>query len=235
LFDFGGVIAESCWDRDSMADIVEKAFQSLGINTPVSFRTEFMNALDDAWDRVTKTLIEERMENIISDAARRAGILVDANIVGFAIEKLKDAPFCHIRKEAKQVLKTLKDMELKLGIVSNSPINFHENVIKKHGLREYFDVVVISCDVGYRKPHSRIFEIALKALNVDPKHAMYVGDVPQIDIPGAKELGMVVVLMSKPEPVVEYLRLPKNPDDVKPDYLIDNLMELVNIVKEADF
>lgn len=232
LFDFGGVLTESCWDRIAMADIVEEALKSIGISVTTSFRQEFMNALDDAWERVTRTLLEERMENIILDAARRAGIQANIDHAKVAVEKLKEAPFCIVRREAKQTLQALKDMGLKLGIVSNSPVNFHENVLARHSLREYLDVVVVSCEVGYRKPHPQIFRIALEALNVEPRHAIYVGDIPQIDVPGARKLGMKVVLISTPEPAVEYLKLPKNLDDTEPDYMIDNLLELIDIVKE---
>lgn len=232
LFDFGGVLTVTCWNRDYMAKIIKQTFRELGICAGDDFYREFMRALDDAWARVIRTLVEEKMEDIILDATRRAGIKVDIGVIRAAVERIKEAPFCIVRKEAKYVLETLRSMGLKLGIVSNSPINFHESVLTRSGLRKYIDVIVVSCDVGYRKPHSEIFRIALNALGVDPHHAIYVGDVPQIDIPGAKKLGMITVLMSSPEPVVEYLQLPSPKDPIQPDYIIDNLIELIDIVRK---
>lgn len=230
LFDFGGVLTETCWDRDYMARIIEQTFQELGVCIGKNFYDEFMRALDEAWARVVKTLIEERMEDIILDAVTRAGGRVDIGVIRAAVERIKDAPFCKVRKESKKVLKTLRDLGLKTGVVSNSPVNFHENVLSRSGLRKYIDVVVVSCDVGYRKPDPRIFKIALEALGVEPHEAIYVGDVPQIDVPGAKKLGMITVLMSSPEPVIEYLQLPRPKDPVEPDYIIDELIELIDIV-----
>jgi putative hydrolase of the HAD superfamily len=49
---------------------------------------------------------------------------------------------------------------------------------------------VYSCDVGYRKPHRRIFETALEQLGVQPHEAVFIGDSYHADIAGAERIGL---------------------------------------------
>jgi putative hydrolase of the HAD superfamily len=56
-------------------------------------------------------------------------------------------------------------------------------------LAKWFDVVVVSCEVGVAKPDPVIFELCLSRLGVAPRHALFVDD--RIDnIEGAAALGI---------------------------------------------
>lgn len=93
-------------------------------------------------------------------------------------------------------LRKLRDRGLKLAIVSNTfiPGFSLDRHLDMHGLLEFFPVRIYSSEVGYRKPHPRIFQIALNALGVSPAHAIFVGDLVKTDIVGARRAGMVTVL-----------------------------------------
>lgn len=88
----------------------------------------------------------------------------------------------------------LKAAGLKLGVVSNSDGRV-EQALRDVGLAEYFEVVVDSKLVGFEKPDPRIFLPALKALQVTPEEALYVGDLYEVDVIGARRAGMDVVLL----------------------------------------
>src|SRR5437764_899923 len=52
------------------------------------------------------------------------------------------------------------------------------------------DAVVLSCEVGVRKPHPRFFAAVVEALGVDPGGALFVGDSMRDDVLGAAAAGM---------------------------------------------
>ncbi len=81
----------------------------------------------------------------------------------------------------------------RLGIVSN--FDYAPTVARilvRERVSDLFEAVIVSADVGWRKPKAAIFEAALGRLGVRPEEALFVGDRAEIDVLGAKALGMVV-------------------------------------------
>jgi putative hydrolase of the HAD superfamily len=91
-------------------------------------------------------------------------------------------------------LARLKAAGFLLGVVSNSEGRVEE-ALAAAGLRQFFDVVVDSARVGIEKPDPRIFQAALEALSVSPEEALYVGDLYEVDIIGARSAGIDAVLL----------------------------------------
>jgi putative hydrolase of the HAD superfamily len=91
-------------------------------------------------------------------------------------------------------LARLRDAGLPLGVVSNSDGRVAE-ALRAAGLDGYFQVVVDSKLAGVEKPDPRIFLPALEALGVAPAEALYVGDVYEVDVVGARRAGMAAVLL----------------------------------------
>ena len=91
-------------------------------------------------------------------------------------------------------LARLEERRVPLGVVSNSDGSAQE-AIDAAGLGRYFRVVVDSKLVGYEKPDPRIFLPALAALEVAPAEALYVGDLYEVDVVGARRAGMAAVLL----------------------------------------
>lgn len=128
-----------------------------------------------------------------------------------------------IRKGTKSLLKMLQDNKIKLGIVANIYNEAMIPVLESEGLLPFFTTIIASVDVGFRKPDPIIFQIALEQLHLKPQEVIMVGDSPQNDIQGAKNLG------------IQTARLMRGPnrtktDIVKPDYKIRNLSNLLSIV-----
>jgi FMN phosphatase YigB (HAD superfamily) len=62
------------------------------------------------------------------------------------------------------------------------------------GLENQFDPIIVSDEVGLKKPDPRIFQLALDHADVDDAlAAVYVGDNPTDDIGGAKAFGMSTI------------------------------------------
>jgi len=206
-----------------------------GAQPPDNFFEIMDKVMEERHKRVLKTMIEETMEDIIWETLERCDMNADAVLVKKILERIEEAPFCKMRKETPRVIRVLKSMGFKLGVVSNAPSTFPRKILRRHGLLKYFDAVIISCEVKYRKPAAKIFQIALEKLGLRPRETIFVGDVKEIDIYGAKKLGMITVLMKYGDPDwkkrANYLKkiLPYNED---PDFEIENLEELLDIVKQ---
>lgn len=81
----------------------------------------------------------------------------------------------------------------RIGVISNADGKIAE-VLKICGICDCFLSITDSGIVGYEKPHPAIFAAALRAMNVAPEHAVYVGDVYAVDYLGARKAGMQAVL-----------------------------------------
>jgi putative hydrolase of the HAD superfamily len=103
-----------------------------------------------------------------------------------------------VAERSADALQKLRNAGLRLGVVSNSDGRV-EQALQAAGLRNYFDVVIDSALVGVEKPDPRIFYAALDALGVAPNEALYVGDLYEIDVVGARAAGMEAVLLGVPE------------------------------------
>jgi HAD superfamily hydrolase (TIGR01509 family) len=82
-----------------------------------------------------------------------------------------------------------------LGVVSNSDGRVEE-ALRAAGLLHYFDVIVDSTLAGVEKPDPAIFRPALGALGVAPEEAVYVGDLYDVDVLGARAAGMGAILFA---------------------------------------
>jgi HAD superfamily hydrolase (TIGR01509 family) len=69
------------------------------------------------------------------------------------------------------------------------------------GLAPLFETVVTSEGCGYAKPDPRILHVALDALGVSPRHAVYVGDDPAVDGGAARAAGVPFVWVDRGGPV----------------------------------
>lgn len=84
----------------------------------------------------------------------------------------------------------LQRTSTKLGVISNGRVSSQQPKMQQAGLDAAFESVVISEEVGFEKPHAAPFLASLRALDVAPGNAVYIGDNPRHDIGGAAEVGM---------------------------------------------
>lgn len=112
----------------------------------------------------------------------------------------------------------------RLGIVSNfdyAPTA--RRILDRERIAGFFETVVVSADVGWRKPKATIFEAALSRLGIGPRDALFVGDRAEIDVLGAKQVGMAAAWLNpdgKPVPT----GIPE------PEYTLASLADLGRIL-----
>lgn len=98
--------------------------------------------------------------------------------------------------DVREPLMELRYRHVKMAIVSNWDPAL-TNIIRGLKLGPFFDEIVSSADVGYRKPDPAIFDIALERLGVQPENCVHVGDLPEADGRGAAAAGMVPVIIDR--------------------------------------
>ena len=111
------------------------------------------------------------------------------------------AEICSPLPGAVSLLDSLKG-KAKLGIITNGFTALQQIRLERTGLRDHFDALVISEEVGVPKPDPRIFDYALaQAGNPDRDRVLMVGDTAESDILGGMNSGLSTVkALSRPGP-----------------------------------
>ena len=93
-------------------------------------------------------------------------------------------------------LRALKELGLLLAVVSNWDAGL-EDLLRGMQLLPYFDEVVSSAVVGYRKPDPVIFDLACERLGVGAAHVAHIGDRPDADGDGASAAGIRPIIIDR--------------------------------------
>jgi HAD superfamily hydrolase (TIGR01549 family) len=119
-----------------------------------------------------------------------------------------------LRDDAKKLVKQAKGQS-KVALISNfthAPVIYKS--LRKVGLSEFFNVVVVSEEVGWRKPSGRIFQDALNRLQIKACEAIYIGDSPNEDIKGAKQAGLKTIFVPSQFSALKDLKESKQEPDL---------------------
>lgn len=104
---------------------------------------------------------------------------------------------CYVDNEVRKLLKELQH-RYRLGIVSNFMIdNGVEELLESHSLDSYFDLVITSIKVGWRKPEKVIYERALEKAKMAFNEVAFVGDDYLCDYETPGVLGFYSILLDK--------------------------------------
>ena len=123
-------------------------------------------------------------------------------------------------EENRKTLVQIKDKNPRLAIISNfdhAPTAYE--LLDKFGIKEYFERILISVEIGWRKPKAEIFLEALDLLGINPQDAIFVGDNYEADVVGSKSVGMSVIWINKSDEQIKDKNL-------KPDYVVSNFSEI---------
>lgn len=101
-----------------------------------------------------------------------------------------------VEPDIKDTLNKLRNMSLKIAILSNTFINGSalERHLAQYGILDFFEVRMYSYQFPYRKPNRHIFTAAVERIGLPAENIMFVGDKIRADIRPALKLGMTAVL-----------------------------------------
>ncbi|KZZ84661.1 HAD family hydrolase [Bacillus sp. SJS] len=112
--------------------------------------------------------------------------------------------------------------QLKVAIITNGSTPRQKAKILNTNLDDYFDIIIISEEVGFSKPDKDIFELALNKLDVKPESALFVGDDIVRDIGGCQNVNIKGIWFNP--------HMNKNDTDIKPYAEIDSLDRLLSYI-----
>ena len=97
-------------------------------------------------------------------------------------------------------LGALGEAGLRMAVVTNNPLpaSVIADDLESMGVPPVIEAIVTSHEIGYRKPHPRIFEAALEQIELKPAEVAMVGDSFEADIQGALAMGMLPIFMRRP-------------------------------------
>jgi putative hydrolase of the HAD superfamily len=110
----------------------------------------------------------------------------------------------------------------RLGLVSDAQWVFCEAEIRFLGVERFLETVVLSSRFFVRKPAPQIYSHALRAMQLQPSQALYVGNDSARDVPGPQEIGMPVVLIHR-----------EGPPPVAKVPIIKNLQEISSVIQTS--
>jgi putative hydrolase of the HAD superfamily len=106
-----------------------------------------------------------------------------------------------------------------VGIISNGSPDVQHHKLDNLGITDLLNCIILSEEVGIKKPDTAIFYTAANTLNKRPDECLYIGDSYQNDVMGARQAGMKTCWVNP-----EYLVLSSS--DIKPDIQISSLDEI---------
>ncbi len=128
---------------------------------------------------------------------REAGIEYDRKIITSLLGAMMQSRMDLVLfDDVTPLLNDLKGRGLILGLISNIEQDMTETLTKLE-LPSWLDTIVTSLDTGAGKPRPEIFQEALRRAGVQPSEALYIGDQYQVDVVGARGVGMKGILIDR--------------------------------------
>lgn len=158
-------------------------------------------------------------------ANQSSALIVAAGVAAYHDTKIRTiAPF----EDVLPLLADLKAAGVVVGIITHGLSVKQAEKLWRLGVARHLNpmAVFISDQVGISKPNPKLYTHALRALKLDPRRAMYVGDNPEHDIAPPLSLGMPAVWSSR--------AARRKPADygIEPTHVIANFSELRELLRE---
>jgi putative hydrolase of the HAD superfamily len=238
FFDMGGTIETFGYTRELRLEatgVIQQRLLQAGIDLKLT-REQLLKAISSGLQRYKCWSIENMEElsprRVWTDYVFSEYTVNEEKLAAIAedLALLIETRFYRraMRPEMPAVLQAIKQMGLKIGLISN--VNSRGQVptnLKEYGIIDYFYPIVLSSEYGRRKPDPAIFHYAARLANVPTSQCVYVGDRVARDIEGARRAGFGLAIQIKHD--FEHGEDDKGPT---PNSIITNMAELLDILRE---
>jgi 2-haloacid dehalogenase len=125
-------------------------------------------------------------------------------------------------KEVPEVLKTLKEKNYKLGILSNGTPSLLNELIESNNLKNVFDDIFSIEEVGIYKPVSKVYDMPIKKYKIQKEEVAFLS-ANTWDVSGGGNYGYSSIWVNRNNNIFDNLDyIPKNE--------IKNLKQLLDII-----
>jgi putative hydrolase of the HAD superfamily len=195
IWDFGGVLTTSPFEAFARFEIERR------LPADIIRRTNAANHWENAWARFERAEVDvEEFDQLFAAES----LVLGAEVRGKDVLPLLSGD---LRPEMVEALRRVKG-KFKTGCITNNlPAN---SIGSESGRSLYaaevmalFDHVIESAKIGLRKPDPRIYQMMTRALDVDPKHCVYLDDLG-VNLKPAREMGMITIkVLNTPQAITE--------------------------------
>ena len=125
-------------------------------------------------------------------------------------------------KEVPETLKTLKEKNFKLAILSNGTPSLLNELVKSNNLENLFDDIFSIEEVGIYKPSSKVYDIPIKKYHIEKSEVAFLS-ANTWDVSGGGNYGYQSIWINRNDNIFDKL-------DYKPKYELDNLNKLISLL-----
>src|SRR3954453_7866554 len=227
LFDWGDTLMEFVYSPELVAAGHRAGLAAIGQDERPELTERFREEYEPLfW--APGTIEEIEYPQLVRGLLGDFDLEVDEEALGrfLGAEHRAWAPARVLGAHTHPLLEALRGLGLKLGLVSNAfdPGWLLGADLEQMRLTERLGFSVFPSGVRLRKPHTAIFERVLGALEVEPEHALFVGDRLFEDVRGAAELGMTTAQAL-------WFRADAHPDGAEPDYQAFTQLDILNVAR----
>ncbi len=217
--DFGDTLANGALDKVTFRKRLLNYLKSLGYSRDQNQIRKVRSQMLQKLERARSFNREIRLENLYPFLLLKLGLHPEREVLNH-IHKLYVNSFnSEFIPGVEEVFEYLKG-KYKLAVISNSISNVPRFFLERAGFEKYLEAIVISRDLGIRKPDPEIFNYTLAKLGIESEEAIHVGDSLEQDVKGARDVGMKTVWIKK-----------DNEEMItKPDFIIHSIGELISIL-----
>ena len=200
------------------------AFKQVGISATKEHYQAFQQINQQTWQAFDLNQLDHesikriRFERLF-DAYKIDGLdPLDFNALYF------DQLICHARfiEGAPEILKQLHG-QIRLGVITNGMKEVQRPRLEYCGWTGYFDVIVVSGEIGHSKPDRAFFDVAASQMDIGaPDRILVVGDNLYADIKGGNDFGFHTAWFNPSGQEME--------NGVRPHYEISRLTDLYSIL-----
>jgi len=200
LFDLGNTLVKT-WNSEVTCQSV---LASLGIDRPIEeleraiARTEQEFSESNYRSRYGEVSHTEYWERWDTQVLTYLRVSEEENLAKQVKARWYDHANCVAYPDTMATLDRLKQMDLKLGLISSAYEEDIDAILEKAGIAKgLFDIVVGVNTIKKEKPHPDVFRYALSKLNVEPSETLLVGDHIENDYKGAEAVGIHALLIQR--------------------------------------
>ncbi|HJX24276.1 MAG TPA: HAD family hydrolase [Candidatus Bathyarchaeia archaeon] len=235
-FDFVGTLVQSNADHESCMRQLIETLKAAGLEfSSDRFKAIHAVVVNKYRDFREMTCVEVNNEVWVSETLCQMGYSLEPNseVIRVAVDAYFQ-PYIDSLFFSPKTLSTLSRVHRRFAtcLISNFTIAraIHKS-IRRLGLYDFLDKIVVSEEKSLRKPHPKIFRDFLEAFDIRPQEAVFVGDSMIHDIYGAKNLGMkTILIMSKAnDPTGRKIICPAL-DPVEPDFRILSIDQISDVL-----
>jgi putative hydrolase of the HAD superfamily len=205
-------------DKQNAINIIQEIVKEYGSNYSEHYNL-FISRLN--------FLYSEKYNIPISEQYR----YVAAAVMAYHEEKVKSIK---LYDDVEDCLTKLRQINIKTAIISDGiPIKQYEKILRLK-IDKLIDLVVISDEIGIKKPNPKLFDYCLKKIGVKGPEMIYVGDRIDKDIIPALLNNIHSVYIHRHGKYDTYHTGEKIPENIQPEYEISNLSDLFDVIEEIN-